>query len=162
MRPSRMLVLLAGVAALGCESDLTMRERAVEEQVVTERLNAWAKALNNARQDSVAAFYTQSPSLEVLWANGTHDDGWEAAQQSLRDFYNGIQFMNFGLQNLEVDVLTRNVAVSTFRHSTDIVERGGLRRPVTSGQGTVVWVKDPADDLWKIYLQQVAVNQTEG
>jgi ketosteroid isomerase-like protein len=154
-----MLVLLGCVAALGCESELTTRERAVEEQVVTERLNAWAKAMNNARQDSIAAFYLHDPSLQVLWANGTHDNGWEEAQQSLRDFYNSIQYMNFVLQNPEVDVLAKGVAVSTFRHSTDVVERGGLRQPVTSGRGVVVWIKDSADGLWRIYLQQTAATQ---
>ena len=160
MRPSRMLVLLACVMAFGCEAELTLRERAVEEQLVTERLNAWARALNNARQDSIAAFYLQDPNLDVLWPNGTHDNGWEETQQSLRDFYGRIQYMNFVLQNPEVNVLSKDFAVSTFRHSTDIVESGGLRRPVTAGQGTVVWAKDPGDGTWKILLQQTAVNET--
>ncbi len=135
-----------------------MRERAVEEQLVEEQFTAWVRYMNNARVDSMLSVYHDSPALRVMWSDGSRQAGFEAVEQTVRDFYGSISYMNFVPQSPEFQVLDRDVAVSTFRHSTDIVLAGGNRLPVASGQGTIVWIKDHDTGDWKIHVQQIAVN----
>ncbi len=134
-----------------------MRERAVEGQAVEERFHAFVRLMNNAKVDSVLAFYNQSPGLRVMWSDGTRAEGYEAAEQAWKDFYSNINYMNFVAQNPEVEVLSKDVALTTFRHSTDVVLAGGQRMPVSSGQGAIVWVKDRANE-WKVHTQIHTVN----
>jgi hypothetical protein len=158
MKRSQFILVLTSVFLLACEPELTMRERAVEEQAVELQFNALVRLMNNARVDSILALYHESPGLRVMWSDGTRADGHEAAGQAMKDFYGKINYMNFVPQNPEFHVLNKDVALTTFRHSTDIVMAGGQRLPVSSGQGMVVWVKDHGDDMWKVETQFVAVN----
>ena len=158
MKRLHCILMVGCVCLLACQQELTMRERAVEEQRVEERFNAFVRSMNNARVDSVLSFYHESPSLRIMWADGTRAEGYEAAEQAWKDFYGGINYMNFVPQNPEFEVLDKDVALTTFRHSTDLVLAGGDRLPVSSGQGAIVWVKDHRADEWKVHAQLQTVN----
>ena len=153
----RYTPVLACVFALGCEQELTMRERVVEEQAVEERFQNLVRLMNNARVDSVLAFYDQSPALRVMWSDGTRAEGIEQVEQSLRDFYGKINYMNFVPQSPTIQVLNKDVALTSFRHSTDVVLAGGDRLPVSSGQGMIVWGKGD-DGPWRVLSQIISVN----
>jgi hypothetical protein len=153
-----MLVLTCAVL-LACTQEVTRREILVEQQVVEDRLNSWVRLMNNAKLDSLMLFYDQVPELQVLWSDGQRTGGWEETEQGIRDFFGGLQWMNFVVSEIEVEVLSQRAATTTFRHSTDIIRRDGQRLPVSSGQGTQVWLKDQDDDLWKIHTSHVSVSQ---
>jgi len=159
MQRSRLLLVLACVAVVACTRDMTRRDVLLQQQRVEERVNSWVRTMNNARVDSLLLFYHDVPELRVLWANGKKSSGFEETEQALRDFYAGIQYMNMALSELEVQVLDRNVAEATFRHSTDIVGADNQRRPVSAGQGVLVLFRDASDNLWKIHTQILSVNQ---
>lgn len=157
MKRSNVVLVLVCAALVACAQEMTQREQVLARQVVRERTNAWVKAMNNAQLDSIATYYLQTDDVMVLWADGRRTQGWEATQQAIREFYGGINYMNFVVSELEVQVLSPEAALSAFRHSTDVVQRNGQRLPVQSGQGTILWVKDPQDNQWKIDLSHVAV-----
>lgn len=157
MRRFRFILMLACVIVLACEQELTMRERAVEVQAVEEQFNTLVRLKNNAKVDSLLTLYRSGPELRVMWSDGTRERGHEAVEQAIRDFYSNINYMNFVPQNPEVQVLNKDVALTTFRHSTDVVIAGGERLPVASGQGMIVWVKDHAN-AWKVQAEITAVN----
>ncbi len=135
-----------------------MRQRIVAERQLEGRLTAWVRHMNNAKLDSLSRLYHRVPELTVVRADGRRSAGWEQEQQVIREFYRRVRYMNFVLQDKRIDVLDKAHAVTTFRHSTDVVDSLGLRAPVVAGQGTILWVRDPRDKLWKIYMQQLSVN----
>jgi hypothetical protein len=104
-------------------------------------------------------FYHHGPDLQVVWPTGTSSEGWEAMEAAIADFYGGINYMNFGLTQLEVQLLSPSAALTTFRHSTDIVQRNGQRLPVQNGRGMILWMLDEQDNLWKIRTSLIAANQ---
>ncbi len=160
MTLSRLLLVVTCAMMLACtQSDLTRREAMRDQQVVIERVNAWQRLMNNARVDSVLTFYHQEPELKVLWGDGRRTEGWEATEQAIRDFYGNIQYMNFVISELEVQVLARGIAQATFRHSTDVVGRDNRRLPVAAGHGLLIWMKDPDQNVWKIHTADLAVAQ---
>ncbi|NIM52124.1 MAG: hypothetical protein GTN62_13195 [Gemmatimonadales bacterium] len=158
MLRSKVVLVLACAVLVACTQELTRRERLVQRDLVEERMDTWVRLLNNAKQDSLALMYIQSPELQVMWPEGHRSSGWDQEEQALRDFYANIQYMNFVVSDRTIQVLTPEIAVSTFAHSTDIVQLNAQRRPVATGLGTIVWVKDPEDNLWKIYTEQIARN----
>jgi hypothetical protein len=158
MLRSAIVLLLAGSAAVGCAREITQREMLMEGDALQQRLTAWVKAQNNAKLDSIAMFYQQVPQLTVIWAGGARAEGWEAADRSIRDFYGGIQYLNFVPAQPVIQVLERRTAISTFRYSTDVVDRSGRRLPPQSGNGMIVWVKDRSDNTWKIHSELRAVS----
>jgi len=158
MRWSILSAAIASVALLGCESpDLTLRQRAVEEQFVQGRVNAWTKALNNKEFEDLAGMYENSPDLTVMWLEGTKAVGFEEYEAMIADFYGRAHLINFAAQSAHVDVLSSTVAVVTFRHSVD-VQWFDTRRDVWAGFGTLVFMKDSEDDLWRIHTQHISVN----
>ena len=158
MRWSTCSVAIASVVLLGCEPpELTLRQRAVEEQAVHIRFTEWTTALNNKELDDLGDLYEKSPALSVLWIEGITTSGFEDFDTMIRDFYGRTRFMNFALQSPDVDVLTATVAVVTFRHSVDIVWFD-TRRDVWAGHGTLVFTKDPVDERWRIRRQHVSLN----
>ena len=159
MRRSILSTAIVSVALLGCESpDLTWQQRAVEEQFVQGRVNAWTKALNNKEFEDLAGMYENSPDLTVMWLKGAKAVGFEEYEAMIADFYGRARFMNFAAQSPHVDVLSAAVAIVTFRHSVD-VQWFDTRRDVWAGYGTLVFVKDSEDDLWKIHTQHISVNR---
>ncbi len=156
MSRSSLVTVLLCVAVLACEPEMSTRERLVEQQRVEAALTTWARLMNNARTDSLSAMYVQTPAVHVVRVDGQIGTGWEAVQEGQRIFFGGLDYMNFVLQNPNVELLTPELALATFRHSTDIV-RGGARQPVVTGGGTILWERDPTDDRWKIRLEHVSV-----
>ncbi|MDH5549409.1 MAG: hypothetical protein OEZ42_05835 [Gemmatimonadota bacterium] len=157
---SRLLLMVTCAMLLACtQSDLTRREALLDQQVVIERVNAWQGTMNNARIDSLLTFYHQEPNLKVMWADGRRTEGWEPTEQAIRDLYGSIQYMNFVISELEVQVLARGIAQATFRHSTDVVGRDNRRLPVASGHGLLIWMKDQDQKVWKIHTADLAVTQ---
>jgi len=158
MRRSILSTAIVSVALMGCESpDLTRQQRAVEEQFVQGRVNAWTTALNNKELGDLAAMYQSSPDLTVMWLEGAKTVGFDEYEAMIADFFGRASFMNFAAQSPHVDVLSATVAIVTFRHSVD-VQWLDTRRDVWSGYGTLVFVKDSEDGLWKIHTQHISVN----
>ena len=158
MRRSILSTAIVSVALLGCESpDLTRQQRAVEEQSVRGRVNAWTQALNNRELENLAGMYEDFPDLTVMWLEGSKAVGFEEYEAMIEDFYGRARFMNFATQSPHVDVLSSTVAIVTFRHSVD-VQWFDTRRDVWAGFGTLVLVKDSEDGVWRIHTQHVSVN----
>lgn len=155
MNRSQVLLGVVCAVTMGCAQQLSRQEIAVEAQVVRDRVNAWSRAFSNRVAGELADFYHQAPELSVSWADGNRSRGWEEQEQAARAFFQTTARMNVALQDLEVEVLAPNVAVATFRHSTDIIFTT-TARDIYSGQGTQVWVKDPVDDAWKIHAEHVS------
>ena len=158
MRRSKLLVVLACVAVVACTQEMTGRETLLEQQAVEARVNGWVRAMANAKLDSLLMLYDDSPSVHVVWPDGRMAQGYENVDQSLRDFYGSIQYMNFAMSQLEVEVLGRSAAQAVFRHSTDVVDRNN-DRAVFPGRGVLVLIKDHDDNLWKIHTQLLSVNR---
>jgi ketosteroid isomerase-like protein len=154
------LLILAAAAFAACAQNLTPQERAVEEEAVRTRLQAWDRAMNNRLLDSLAAIYDHSAGTSVAWAGGPRARGWDQVQTAMKDFFGSMSYMNFGVQDPVIDIVSPTVAVATFRHSTDVIT-SGVRQPVTNGQATLVWLKDPSeqrvDQRWKLHTVQVSV-----
>ena len=152
---SKLMLVLVCAALVACSPELTQRERMVEQQVVEGQLTTWVRVMNNAKLDSVVAFYYDVPTTRIMWPNGQRSLGPEAVGESWRQFYASIQYMNFVMTDPTVEILSPTIALATFSHSTDVVRIGG--RIVEAGHGTLLWRKDPEDGVWKIYLQQLAI-----
>jgi len=154
---SKLMLAVACATLLACTSGMTQRERMLEQQAVEDRLATWVRVTNNAQVDSLVGLY--SPETRVLWSNGNRSEGIEQYGADIREFYGAINYMNFVLQDPTTQILAPGVAVSYFRHSTDIVAAGGLRQPVSAGHGSLVWVKDPSDNLWKIHIEHISISR---
>jgi len=159
MKPSRLALVVVCVAVVACTQEMTQREALLLHDAVEGRTTAWVRAWNNADRDSLAQFYDQSADLTVMWADGRRTDGWEATGQAIRDFYGGINYMNFVVTEPQIEVLGPTAALVTFRHSTDIVQRNAQRMPVRAGQGVVLWVRDRQDNVWRIRTSYIAISE---
>ncbi len=158
MRWSRLSAFVASVAVLGCSApSLTPKQRAVEEQFVADRLNEWATSLNNREIEDLTALYQDAPVLSVVWPSGRRAIGFEEQQQAIQDLYNLAQYMNFVTQSPTTEILSPGWAVTAFRYSLD-TRYFDTRRELWAGFGTLVWIKDATDGLWRIHLQHMSVN----
>jgi hypothetical protein len=144
---------LAGVAIASCAPTMTPQERGVEEQVVKDRTNAWIRTYNNRDRDSLATFYLQAPELTVAWP-GARTSGWEEEAAAHQEYFRGVSTLNVVAQDLRVEVLAPNVAVATFRHSTDEIR--GTERDLYAGNGTLVWVKPEPEAAWVIRAAHIS------
>ncbi|MCZ6917520.1 MAG: DUF4440 domain-containing protein [Gemmatimonadetes bacterium] len=158
MRWSRLSAFVASVAVLGCSApSLTPNQRTVEEQFVADRLTEWGTALNNREIENLTALYQDAPDLRVIWPSGRRAIGFEEQKQAIQDFYNLAQYMNFVTQSPGTEILSPGWAVTSFRYSLDI-RYFDTRRELWAGFGTLVWIKDATDGLWRIHLQHMSVN----
>ncbi len=158
MRPSRFLAMLLLVGVIACsEPTLSVRERAVIEQTLEGQLQSWARAWNNGDRDSLAILYVQSPDLTVIWVDGRSRRGWDDEQMAQTSLFNSTERVNLVVQNPTVQVLSPEVALTTFNHSIDVVRLGGRREMVRSGAGTIIWVKDGLDAMWRIQTAHLSV-----
>jgi hypothetical protein len=66
--------------------------------------------------------------------------------------------MNFVTSQKRTELLGPRTALSTFGHSTDVI-RQDSNREVMPGKGTLLWIHDTTDDVWKIHFQQLSVNK---
>ncbi len=153
---------LACVVLLGCTTDLTNRDRLVEGEVLQARLDTWVRLMNNARRDSLTMMYDSSASLVVAGLDNRTAVGMEQVRGLIGTFFDKLSFMNFVDQDPKIDVLTPNVAVTLFRHSTDIVLANRTRVPVQSGLASLVWVKDRTSRTWKIHTQHLVISVPGG
>ena len=153
----RSLLLIGVVAAVlaGCARPITRQERSVQEQLVSERVADWARTFNNRGQNALAEFYYQGPELTVVWPSGNRTGGWEEQAQALAAFYRDVARLNIVVQDVSVELLTHDVALATFRHSADIILTT-TDRDIFTGQGTMVWMKNPDDEIWRIRAEQVS------
>jgi ketosteroid isomerase-like protein len=136
---------------------MTLQQRAVEQQFVSNRVSQWTTALNNAAQDTLASLYEDSPNLRVVWPDGSAAIGFEENERAIADIYDQWEMVNYGPISPEVHIISAEVAMVTFGHSLDI-QFVNSRRQVSSGHTTLVFVKDAADGLWKIRRQHMSVN----
>ncbi len=161
MRSSRALVVLAFVGMLACsEPTVTIREQAVIEQTLTDQLRTWVRAWNNGDRDSLSAMYVQGPELTVVWVDGSVRQGWEEEELAQTSLFNSTERVNFVMQNPVQHVIDMEVALSTFSHSIDVVRLGGRRDLVRSGAGTVLWVRDHEENVWRIRMAHLSVVPT--
>ena len=100
--------------------------------------------------------YTADESLTLVFTDGRRGFGAEGATV-LRDFLADLNFINLVPQNPDFDLIDAGTAVVTFRFSVD-ASLGDTSRDAFAGQGTLVWVKDQTDDLWKIHTQHLSRN----
>jgi hypothetical protein len=149
-----LLVLLASAPLASCAPKMTPQERSVAEQAVNDRTTSWVRAFNNRRLDSLATFYLQSPELTAAWPDGQRTSGWEEESAAQREAFRGVSSMNLVAQDVRVEVLAPNVAVATFRHSTDEIR--GTDRDLFTGHGTMVWTKPDPRGLWVIRALQLS------
>ncbi len=157
MLRSTMLLGLAGVLVAGCSQQLSRQEISVEEQRVRERVTGWARAIGNRDTGELAAFYHQVPEVTVAWMSGTRTRGWDEERDTQRQFFRNIARANLVISDLSIEVLSTSAAVTTFRHSSDIIMTS-TDRDIFSGNGTIVWTKDEADNVWKIHAAQISRN----
>lgn len=162
MRRSHLMLVLASVAVVGCSTELSLRTRAEAEQAVQARVDTWVRAMNNMDLDSLLVLHSQTPELTVIWADGTVAHGWEEEEQLHEQALQGVDRVNFGVQNIEIQVLSRDIALVTFRHSTDVILADGERGTPTAGFVTMVWTEDPADGEWKILMEHHSVRPPAG
>jgi len=149
-----LLVLLAGAPLASCTPTMTPQERSVEEQMVRDRTTAWVRALNNRQVDSLATYYLQAPELTVAWPGGQRTGGWEEESAAQREAFRGLSTLNLVAQDVRVEVLAPNVAVATFRHSTDEIR--GTDRDLFTGHGTMIWIKPDPRGRWVIRALQMS------
>lgn len=159
MQLSKWCAVLACVAVLGCgpSGRVTSQQRRVELGFIEGRVESWSQILNNGDLDSLLTMYHDVPDLTTVWTDGSRAAGFEDHEQVLRAYWETIEHLNFVVQSPEVQVLSPDVAVVTFRHSTDVQFKEGGRETY-AGHGTIVWMKDAEDGLWKIHTQHVSRN----
>lgn len=157
-----LMLVLACATLIACARELTSRERLVEAQRLQDRLDSWVTHMNNAKTDSIFAMYDSSSALLVVGLDGQTAVGPQQVREALRGFFGKLSYMNFGEQDPKIDVLSQDIAVVVFRHSTDIVQANRQRIPVQAGPGSMVWVKDSRDNLWKIHTQHLVIRVPSG
>ena len=159
MRWYKAAVLTLGLAAMGCESTPSLTPTAINVATdqIQARLDDWERYVNNRMIDSATTLYMDNSALNVGWSNGVRTVGLEEHTAEVQNFYNSIQFVNVVLQNPTVDVISPTVAAVNFRYSIDMQLNDTSRDPY-SGLGLQVWIKDSADELWKIQHHMMSRN----
>ncbi len=155
MRRLHLLPIFISVTLAACSVDMSVRARTAAVQELNTRIDAWVRATNNMDLDSLAAMHHNVPELKVIWPDGSVAHGWDEEQAMHQESTEGVDRINFGIQNREIEVLKRDVALVTLRHSTDIILEGGERASPNAGSVTMVWVKDHGE--WKIHLEHHSV-----
>ena len=156
MRRSHLLLSLTCITLIGCTPEMSLRARAEAEQQIQAHMDTWVRGMNNRDWDTLLLMHHAVPELKVIWQDGRIARGWEEEQALHQESLEGVDRINFGVQNVEIEVLTREIALVTFRHSTDVIMDDGERGTPTAGSVTMVWVKDDAGD-WKIHLEHHSV-----
>jgi ketosteroid isomerase-like protein len=157
MRRSRLpLVIVFVVVLTACSAEMSLRQRSEAEQAVNARLNSWVRAINNAEMDTLYLMHHRVSELTVIMGDGREAHGWDEEEDLYRSFFDGVERVNLVMQREEVEILNTELAITTFRHSMDIMLPDEERRPPVAGHGTIIWVKDSRDDQWKIHLSHMS------
>ena len=160
MRWSRFVPLALAGAAAACAPKLTQQQAAVEQQVIEGQLKLWERGMISLKPDSMALVYDHSPDFLGAWPNGTRTHGWQQEEQAQKAFADSTTTYNFDVQEPNTQVLSTTIALTTFRHGTDVTDKGG--RAIYQGAGTILWVKDPQARTWLIHAVQVSRNPSSG
>jgi len=156
MRWSMLLPLALAAALVACgPQQLTRQEIAVEEQAIQRQVQLWEQSWNSVKPDSMALVYERSPAFSAAWPDGKRTSGWDEEEQAQRDFAMRTKALNFDVQQPVIEILSPSVALTTFSHTTDLTDSLS-GRALYSGRGTIVWVKDPTERVWKIHTVQVS------
>jgi len=156
MRWSTVLTVALAAALVACgPQQLTRQELAVEEAALGRQVQLWEQSLVSIKPDSMALVYERSPAFTAAWPDGRRTRGWDQEEEAQREFAARTTAFNFDVQDPVIEILTPNVALTTFGHTTDVTDSLS-GRALYSGRGTIVWVKDPTDKTWKIHTLQVS------
>lgn len=159
MRWYRVPSVMAVLALFACapSEELPPAEQAVEERILEDLVLAWEKGVNSRKWDSVTMFYEKSPDLVAISSDGRRTRGWEAESTAMAEFLARTTALNFDVQEPVTQVLSRRIALTTFRHAIDRTD-SLTGRELFSGYGTLVWVKDRTDNRWKVRALQISRN----
>jgi ketosteroid isomerase-like protein len=149
------LTLFSLLLACGGTGTVAITDRAQIVEAVTGRLTLWSRAVNNRSLDTLALVYAHSRDLAITWPEGDQTRGWNDISKRLKAWADSLTQLNFVMRDPQVDVIDHEVAVATFRTSTDVVIGG--ERIKHSGPITQVWVRDPADNKWRISVEHRSV-----
>ena len=160
---TKMLVAICCATLLACTQEMSRRERLMETEAVQQRFTAWVQTqndlfvngLNRSLLDSLGTYYEHTDALEGFWPTGGRTVGWEQFNDRMGQFYARFQSMNVVVTDPSVELFGPNAALTTFRHSTDVL-LGPRARVVHPGAGTLMWAKDPTDGVWRIHLQHLS------
>ena len=158
MRRSFLLVAFASIALTACTRELSLRGLSEAQQEVQGRFDAWVLAMNNMDLTIMVQMSNAVPELTVISADGQVAHGSEEAEALHQRSFEGVDRINFGVQNVEIQILTRRIALVTFRHSTDIILTNGERAAPNAGYVSMVWLKDRADNQWKVHMEHHSIN----
>lgn len=159
MPKCRVLSALVLMAVLACQPpEMTRQQRIQFQEAVTARFDGWVTAMNSGNRDEILAYYHEHDQLVVFWPDGTVAKGFDGQRLELHNFLNATRYMNFVTSQKRTELLGSRTALSTFAHSTDVISQDS-NREVLPGKGTILWIRDTADDAWKIHFQQLSVNK---
>lgn len=163
MRWSRFIPVF-GVVVLGAcaapTDQLSLQDRAIEEQALQDRLRQWERAMNARSADSLAGLYYQGPEVTVARPSGRRTRGWAQERQAQEEFAARTKSINLAVQTVTADVITRRLGLTTFGYTADVTDTLDVRT-IYAGQGTAVWTKEPGDNSWKIWALQLSQNTPE-
>ena len=149
MQRRRSPCLFLALLLVGCgPGTVAITDRADYTQKVQGQLGLWTRAINNRSLDTLAMLYVHTRDLETVWPDGEQTLGWTDAAAKWKRWTEPLSQLNFVAQDPQVDIIDQQVAIATFRSSTDVVQ-GGERRQEFH-RVTQVWVRDPADGTWRI------------
>lgn len=154
-----LLIGLTCVALAACERQMTPQDRAVEEQLVRDRVSVWARTFSNRQRDSLATFYQQAPELTFAWPDGRRTSGWEEESRAQQDFFTNVTQSNLVLQDVKAEIITPRFALVTFRHTADFIVGGSGGNPARNyftGLGTMLWTKPDPAGVWVVLAGQLS------
>jgi len=154
MRLTSLLLLTILVACSGGGD--SVRQQFLAQASTSVQFDIWVRSLNNQDIDSLALTYHRVPELRVLHSDGAISHGWDVVRERQVEFFESAELVNFVPDGLEIEVLSSEVVLTTFRYTLDSQRVGAERDPTVRGLGSIVWVHDPAADLWKIHLMQLS------
>lgn len=148
------LILIAICLLLACSrEDTSVRQRFLAQSSVSVQFENWSRVFNNMDQDSLALIYHQVRELRVVHSDGSMSRGWTEERERLSEFFNAVERLNLVTEGLETEVINKDLVLATFRYDLSVQRVDGQRDPRLSGPGTMVWIKDPADEIWKIHME---------
>ena len=148
----RNLGALLGAGLVACGGGADPVADRVTEANVTARFQAWVKAWNAHRPDSLAPFYIPKEFLTVAWPGGERTRGWTQESQLQRTLLPTVTVMNLVPQSPRVTLVRDNLALITFGFTLDLAAGGS--RQIGPGQGIMLWQTDHG--AWKIYAAQLS------
>lgn len=157
MRLKRFPLVLAFVGVLAaCSSEMSLRQQTEAEQAIAARLETYVRALNNSQLDTLLLMHNRVAQSTVILGGGTEANGWEEVEELYRSFFAGIDRMNMAMQRPQTEIFSTDLAITTLRHSTDVINEDGTRGAPVAGHMTILWKMDPRDGVWKIHLSHMS------